>query len=224
MGQAANERQHAALPGKADAPAPSNTAGAMIARLRGSLLELDETVAVIDVGGVGYEVEVTTSAAATLSASPQRVEVHTHLVVREDGQALYGFADAAERSLFRSLIKVAGVGPKLALALLSTVSPEQFAGAVASGNVAAITRVPGIGKKTASRLVMELRDRVGALAGTAIDNETSATRDAVRALLSLGYRETDAAKVVADVSEAVGKDAGVEDLVTEALRRIAAAA
>ena len=224
MGQAANERQHAALPGKADAPAPSKTAGAMIARLRGSLLELDETVAVIDVGGVGYEVEVTTSAAATLSASPQRVEVHTHLVVREDGQALYGFADAAERSLFRSLIKVAGVGPKLALALLSTVSPEQFAGAVASGNVAAITRVPGIGKKTASRLVMELRDRVDALAGTAIDNETSATRDAVRALLSLGYRETDAAKVVADVSEAVGKDAGVEDLVTEALRRIAAAA
>ena len=223
MGQAANERQHAALPGKADAPAPSKTAGAMIARLRGSLLELDETVAVIDVGGVGYEVEVTTSAAATLSASPQRVEVHTHLVVREDGQALYGFADAAERSLFRSLIKVAGVGPKLALALLSTVSPEQFAGAVASGNVAAITRVPGIGKKTASRLVMELRDRVDALAG-AIDNETSATRDAVRALLSLGYRETDAAKVVADVAEAVGKDAGVEDLVTEALRRIAAAA
>lgn len=196
----------------------------MIGRLRGSLLELDDTFAVLDVGGVGYEVEVTTSAAANLAAAPASVEIHTHLIVREDGQALYGFSNAAERNLFRALIKVAGVGPKIAVALLSTVSPEQFAAAVASGNVAAISRVPGIGKKTASRLVMELRDRVGGLAAATSENATSASRDAIRALLSLGYREADAAQVVTDTVEALDDAAGVEDIVKEALRRIAAAA
>ena len=196
----------------------------MIGRLRGSLLELDDTLAVIDVGGVGYEVEVTTAAAANLAANPQNAEIHTHMVSREDGQWLYGFANAAERNLFRSLIKVSGVGPKLAVALLSTVSPEQFATAVTSGDVAAITRVPGIGKKTASRLVVELRDRVGALAGTGVDSATSASHEAVLALLALGYRETDAGRVIAEAADALDDGAGVEDIVKEALRRIAAAA
>lgn len=196
----------------------------MIGRLRGRLLELDGSLAVVDVRGVGYEAEVTATAAAALAAAADDVEIHTHFIAREDGQSLYGFANAAERNLFRSLIKVTGVGPKLALALLSTVSPEQFAAAVTTGNAAAITRVPGIGKKTASRLVMELRDRVADLdVGVAAD-AAPARRDAAQALMSLGYRETAAAGAVADAADALDEKAGVEDIVKEALRRIAAAA
>ena len=195
----------------------------MIARLRGKLVELAEPVAVIDVGGVGYEVEVTAGAAARLAASPDEAVVCTHLVVRDDAQILFGFASVAERTLFRSLIKVAGVGPKLGLALLSAVTPDQFAAAVASGDVAAITCVPGIGKKTAGRLVMELRDKVdGAAVAEAVGGESSATREAALALVTLGYRERDAAQVVRDVAEGFSGEPGVEDLVREALRRLAA--
>lgn len=195
----------------------------MIARLRGKLVALEESVAVIDVAGVGYEVEVTVGAAARLTASPDAAVVYTHLIVRDDAQILFGFASVAERTLFRSLIKVAGVGPKLGLALLSAVTPDQFAAAVASGDVAAITRVPGIGKKTASRLVMELRDKVdGAAVAEAVGGASSATREAALALVALGYRERDAAQVVRDVANGLAGEPAVEDLVREALRRLAA--
>ncbi len=195
----------------------------MIGRLRGSLLELDEATAVIDVGGIGYEVEVTAAAAASLAAVPDRAEVYTHLITRDDAQTLYGFASAAERNLFRSLIKVAGVGPKLAVALLSAVSPDEFAAAVAGGNVAAITRVPGIGKRTASRLVMELRDKVDALSAVAVAAAGSpAVQEAVLALVALGYREPTSAQVVGEVADSTDGDAGVEHLVREALKRMAA--
>lgn len=195
----------------------------MIARLRGRLAELDEHVAVIDVAGVGYEVEATAGAAARLTASPDDAVVYTHLVVRDDAQILFGFASVAERALFRSLIKVAGVGPKLGLALLSAVTPDQFAAAVASGDVAAITRVPGIGKKTAGRLVMELRDKVdGVAVAEAVGGENSVTREAALALVALGYRERDAAQVVRDVAHGLAGEPAVEDLVREALRRLAA--
>ena len=191
----------------------------MIGRLRGNMLELNGSVAVIDVGGVGYEVEVTTSAAALLAGVPAAAEVYTHLVVRDDAQALYGFATAAERNLFRSLIKVSGIGPKLALALLSAVAPDQFASAIAHGDVAAITRVPGIGKKTASRLVVELRDRVGELSVPVL-GDNAPTREAVLALVALGYRENVAARAVGEAAEATGA-AAVEDLVRESLKRAA---
>lgn len=196
----------------------------MIGHLRGTLLELAENIALIDVGGVGYEVEVTSGAAAALAAegNPERAEVFTHLVSREDAQALYGFASMAERNLFRALIKVSGIGPKLALSLLSSVSPEQFAACVANGDVAAITRVPGIGKKTAERLVMELRDRV-ALSATTAPAGQGAASDAVLALVALGYRENAAARAIGDVGQALGADADVEALVKEALKRMAAA-
>ena len=191
----------------------------MIGRLRGNMLELNGSVAVIDVGGVGYEVEVTTSAAALLAGVPAVAEVYTHLIARDDAQALYGFATAAERNLFRSLIKVSGIGPKLALALLSAVAPDQFASAIARGDVAAITRVPGIGKKTASRLVVELRDRVGELSVPVL-GDNAPTREAVLALVALGYRENVAARVVGEAAEATGV-AAVEDLVRESLKRVA---
>ena len=195
----------------------------MISRLRGSLLELHDSIAVIDVGGVGYEAEVTSGAAAALAAAQGEVELFTHLVTREDAQALYGFANVAERNLFRSLIRVSGVGPKLAVTLLSGVSPEDFALAIANGDVGMLTRVPGIGKKTASRLAMELRDKVDALA--VLPQLTAggrAAQEAVLALTALGYRERDAARVVGAVTEEAGSGAEVEVLVREALKRIAA--
>lgn len=195
----------------------------MIARLRGTLLELEETIAVVDVAGVGYEVEVTTTAAAELAAA-RDVDLYTHLIAREDAQALYGFANAAERDLFRALIKVSGIGPKLAIALLSTVSPEEFSAAVANGNTATITRVPGVGKRTAERLVVELRDKVDALAAAGVNGaagERSPVREAAEALVALGYRESEAAQAVAAARESAGEEQGVEELVTQALRRMA---
>ena len=195
----------------------------MISRLRGRLLELHESVAVIDVGGVGYEAEVTTGAAAMLAAAEGTVELFTHFVSREDGQSLFGFANAAERDLFRSLIKVSGVGPKLAITLLSGVSPEQFSAAIADGDIGMLTRVPGIGRKTASRLAMELRDRIPAFAaGPALPKGGQAAADAVQALTQLGYRDREAAEVVGAVLDETGPGAGVEDLVRQALKRIAA--
>ena len=195
----------------------------MISRLRGRLLELHESVAVIDVGGVGYEAEITTGAAAMLAAAEGTVELFTHFVAREDGQSLFGFANAAERDLFRSLIKVSGVGPKLAITLLSGVSPEQFSAAIADGDIGMLTRVPGIGRKTASRLAMELRDRIPAFAaGPALPKGGQAAADAVQALTQLGYRDREAAEVVGAVLDETGPGAGVEDLVRQALKRIAA--
>ena len=194
----------------------------MIGRLRGAVVELAGNVALIDVGGVGYEVEVTTGTAAGLGGQSGEAVVFTHLVGREDAQALYGFASASERNLFRTLIKVSGVGPKLALALLSTVSPEQFAASIANGDAAAITRVPGIGKKTAERLVVELRDRV-ALSATTAPAGQGAASDAVLALVALGYRESAALRAIGDVGQALGDGADVEALVKEALKRMAAA-
>lgn len=181
----------------------------MIGRLRGALAELAQTVAVIDAGGVGYEVEVTTATAANLAAAERSVPVtlHTHLIAREDAQTLFGFANAGERDLFRALIKVAGVGPRLGMALLSTISPAEFSAALATGNVAAITRVPGIGKRTAERLVVELRDKADALAVSA--NGGGAPQDpvaeAVQALLALGYRDGEATAAVAAAQQTLAE-------------------
>lgn len=181
----------------------------MIGRLRGTLAELAQTVAVIDAGGVGYEVEVTTATAANLAAAERSapVTLHTHLIAREDAQTLYGFAGAGERDLFRALIKVAGVGPRLGMALLSTISPAEFSAALATGNVAAITRVPGIGKRTAERLVVELRDKADALAVSA---NGAAPQDpvaeAVQALLALGYRDGEATAAVAAAQQALAEE------------------
>ena len=196
----------------------------MIALLRGKLIELDGLTALLDVAGVGYEVEVTTGAAAALAARPERALLYTHLVVREDAHSLFGFASVEERSLFRSLIKVTGIGPKLALSLLSSVAPDAFANAITSGNTTALVRVPGIGKKTAQRLVVELRDKVRELSAVTSVGSTPIGREAVLALIALGYRESTAVQVVGEV-DADGDEAAasVEELVREALKRLAAA-
>ena len=193
----------------------------MIGLLRGKLVERDGPTALVDVGGVGYELDVSTGAIATLAADPDRVVLYTHLVVREDAQTLYGFANAAERDLFRTLIKVTGIGPRLALSLLSSVATDAFANAITSGNTAALERVPGIGRKTAQRLVVELRDKVRGLSAITSVGSTPTTREAVLALIALGYRESTATQVVAAATDGGDVEWSTEDLIQEALKRLA---
>lgn len=192
----------------------------MISRLRGRVVNISDNVLIIDVQGVAYEAEVTGTTLATVAGHEGEVDVYTHLVVRDDTHALFGFASLAERELFRALIRVNGIGPKLGLTLLSSLTPEEFATSVADQDVAAMTRVPGVGKKTAERLLMELKDRldtlpVGITRGAT--NKESTAREAELALVSLGYRPLDAARAIDNVY-AAGEP--VEELIRMALQRM----
>jgi len=198
----------------------------MIGRIQGQLVELSDNVLLLDVAGVGYEVEVTGSALAQLPSAGSAVTLHTHFVVREDAQQLYGFASRDERDLFRALIRINGVGPRLALALLSVVTPAVLADAVAHGDTGVLVRVPGVGRKTAERLLVELRGKLDGVLGAAgavvsaptVAGAAGAAAEAERALVALGYRPQDASRAIAGVREA-GDDA--EALVRAALRRLA---
>tara|TARA_B100000949_G_scaffold61069_1_gene54020 strand:+ start:216 stop:806 length:591 start_codon:yes stop_codon:yes gene_type:complete len=192
----------------------------MISRLRGRVVNISDNVLIIDVQGVAYEAEVTGTTLATVVGQEGEVDVYTHLVVRDDTHALFGFASLAERELFRALIKVNGIGPKLGLTLLSSLTPEEFATSVADQDVAAMTRVPGVGKKTAERLLMELKDRLDTLPvgfTRGATNKESTAREAELALVSLGYRPLDAARAIDNVY-AAGEP--VEELIRMALRRM----
>jgi Holliday junction DNA helicase RuvA len=172
------------------------------------------------VQGVAYEAEVTGTTLATVAGQEGEVDVYTHLVVRDDTHALFGFSSLAERELFRALIKVNGIGPKLGLTLLSSLTPEQFATSVADQDVAAMTRVPGVGKKTAERLLMELKDRLDTLPvgfTRGATNKESTAREAELALVSLGYRPLDASRAIDNVY-AAGEP--VEELIRMALQRM----
>lgn len=177
----------------------------MIGRIQGLLQAIDDTSILVDVGGIGYEVEVTQSARNILGAVGDSVMLATHFVVREDAQLLYGFESKAERDLFRTLIKINGVGPKVALGLLSWISAAEFVRLVRSQDIAGLTRAPGIGRKTAERLVVELKDRVAELdlSGEArvipVDltiGRSDVLREAERALIALGYRPQEAARLL----------------------------
>jgi len=178
----------------------------MIGRLRGMLLEKHPPYLLLDVNGVGYELEAPISTFYKLPETGQEITLYTHLAVREDAHALYGFAVVEERTLFRNLIKVSGIGAKLALLILSGMSVDSFARCVLEGDTAALTRLPGVGKKTAERLIVEMRDRVGTLelgegsgAGTGRRIAPAALNpvdDAISALVALGYRQPDAARMV----------------------------
>ncbi|MFP4208212.1 MAG: Holliday junction branch migration protein RuvA [Wenzhouxiangella sp.] len=189
----------------------------MIARLHGVLLERQPPILLVDVGGVGYEVEAPLSVFDRLPALGQPLTLLTQLIVREDAHTLYGFVDAADRDLFRALLKVSGVGPRLALAILSGVSSRDFALMVEAGDAQALTRLPGIGKKTAERLLLEMRGRLSdlqtgpGLAGAPAD----AAAEARAALTALGYSAAEALKMVRAV-EAPG--ASAEALIREALK------
>lgn len=181
----------------------------MIGRLRGELAAKQPPWLLVDVAGVGYEVEAPMSTIFNLPDAGKPVTLYTHLAVREDAQQLFGFATLGERDLFRVLIRINGVGGKLALAILSTLSSTEFSRVVEEGDVTALTRVPGVGKKTAERLVVEMRGRTEALlAGTgagAAEAKASAPAgpesDAIGALIALGYKPAEAQRMVKAVAE-----------------------
>jgi len=182
----------------------------MIGRLKGIVIEKQAPELLLDVNGVGYEVLAPMSTFYRLPGQGDPVVLYTHFVVREDAQQLYGFYDKNERSLFRALIKVNGVGPKLALTILSGVEAEEFVASVHRGDSDALVRLPGVGKKTAERLIIEMKDRlkdwqvgdatvdISALSAAPSANQLIA--DAESALVALGYKPTEAAKAIAKLS------------------------
>ena len=173
----------------------------MIGSVRGRIASKTPPQLTVDVGGLGYELEAPMSTFFLLPAVGEEVRLLTHLVVREDAHILYAFGTENERRLFRSLIKVSGVGPKIALALLSGISVEAFALCVQNEDIAALTRVPGIGRKTAERLVVEMRDRLGPATDPAFITTASAPApnpeaEAFGALVALGYRPAEATRLL----------------------------
>ncbi|WP_243041915.1 Holliday junction branch migration protein RuvA [Dyella sedimenti] len=195
----------------------------MIGRLRGILVSKQPPWLLVEVGGVGYELEAPMSTIYDLPATGKEVVLLTHYAVKEDSVALYGFLHEAERALFRNLQKVSGIGAKIALAVLSGVSTGDFARLVQAGDVVALTKIPGIGKKTAERMVVELRDRVDGMAGTVLPGAgvraDSAALDpageATVALQQLGYKPAEVARLVQKVA-AEGDTA--EAIIRKALR------
>lgn len=192
----------------------------MIGRLQGKLIEKAPPQILIDVNGVGYEVDVPMSTFCNLPTEGHPLTLLTHMVVREDAQLLYGFATASERQAFRALIRISGVGPRIALAVLSGMSPNDLADAVEQNNIGLLTRVPGIGKKTAERLVLELK---GKLNGSAFASTLGATasdvhNDIVSALLALGYSEREAQSAVRQLPPDVTVNDGLR-LTLKALAR-----
>jgi Holliday junction DNA helicase RuvA len=200
----------------------------MIGRLRGRIVERHPPFLLLDVNGVGYEVEAPMSTFYALPEGDAEVVLHTHLAVREDAHILYGFARQGDRALFRALLKVSGVGGKMALAILSGMTADEFALCVQAGDVTALTRLPGVGKKTAERLVVEMRDRLEGLSGNAAPLTPSAApamggagdacADAVSALIALGYKPAEASRMVRAV-DAGGL--GTEQIIKAALQAAA---
>ncbi len=197
----------------------------MIGRLRGELVYKRPPQLMLDVGGVGYELEAPMSTFYELPAVGAAVTLFTHLSVREDAQVLYGFAGEQERGLFRGLLKVSGVGPRMALAILSGMDATRFAQCIEQGDEDALIRVPGIGRKTAQRLIIEMRDRlealgnglpVGAVAGPRpASGDDGALADALSALIALGYRPADAQRMAKAVDDGAKT---AEEIIRAALR------
>ena len=196
----------------------------MIGRISGRLVERHPPQVVVDVNGVGYEIDVPMSTFYNLPAVGGEVTLHTHLVVREDAHLLYGFSRESQRQLFRSLLKVNGVGPRVALAVLSGLSEPELLACLAHEDIARLTKVPGIGRKTAERLVMELRDKVdlhpvpAAGAARPVPVPADPAQEAVSALIALGYRPAEASRAVSAVPQDGAKS---EDLIRQALRGLA---
>ena len=201
----------------------------MITYLDGKLAAALPTQATIDVGGVGYEVFIPLSSYDKLPSPGQPVPILTHMHVREDAQMLYGFMTPQERDLFRLLVNhVSGIGPKLGLAVLSGMSVSNFKSAVVNSDVASLSKISGLGKKTAERIVLELKDKVGvaaaweaASAAHAPTPEQEQANEAVLALIALGYKQVEAHKIVRELQETEREVKSAEDLVKMALKRMA---
>ena len=189
----------------------------MIGRIAGRLLEKNPPMILVDVHGVGYEIAVPMSTFYNLPEVGAETVLLTHFIVREDAQLLYGFLTAAERSAFRALIKVSGIGPRTALSVLSGLSVEALTQALTAQDSAMLTRIPGIGKKTAERLVLELKGKLGADFGGALTPAAGSKADIVAALVALGYSEREAAAAARKLPE----DISVSDGIREALRGMA---
>lgn len=191
----------------------------MIGSLRGALARNEPPLLLVDVGGIGFEVEAPLSTIEKMPAIGGAVTLHTHLVMRDDAPALFGFYTLAERAMFRQLLKVAGVGPRLALAVLSGVAVPELAALVQAGEVTRLTRLPGIGRKTAERIVVELRGSLDALAtgapGTAAQ-PGSALAEAQSALAALGYKPAEVSRALAQADPGLDSQA----LVRAALRQL----
>lgn len=190
----------------------------MIVRLSGTLVSRQPPALVVDVGGVGYEVEAPLNVFDRLPADGEELSILTHLVVKEDAHTLYGFLSVSDRKLFRELLKVSGIGPRLALAILSGVSGDDFALMVEAGDSQALTRLPGIGKKTAERLILEMRGKISDLGGEfgPGGGSLSAEAEAREALTALGYSSSEALKMIKAVGE---DDLSAEALIRNALRK-----
>ncbi len=199
----------------------------MITFLHGKLVEALPTQVVVDVNGIGYEVLIPLSSFDKLPHPGGDVKLLTQLVVREDAHILYGFMSAAERDLFRLLVHtVSGIGPKIALNILSGISVTAFRGAVANGDVKSLSQISGVGKKTAERIVVELRDKVGAVgaweaasAQRTLSPDDQKINDAVLALMALGFKQIEAHDAVRSAQAILGTKATVEDLVRACLKK-----
>jgi holliday junction DNA helicase RuvA len=188
----------------------------MIGRIQGILVEKNFPLVIVSCGGVGYEIDVPMSTFYPLPRTGEEVTLLTHLVVREDAHLLFGFLTAGERAAFRQLLKISGVGPKVALSVLSGMSVDDLSAAVSSEDAARLTKIPGIGKKTAERLVLELRDKLPRVAGTARTDAAAANSDVLNALLGLGYNEREASAVVKQLAA----DLPLADAIRQALKQL----
>jgi Holliday junction DNA helicase RuvA len=188
----------------------------MIASLSGKLESLGNDWAIINVGGIGFQVHVSTTGLSKLGVVGSNVKLYTHLHVREDNLSLYGFNTTAELELFRSVTSVSGIGPKLGLAMLSAMEPEQLIMAIASGNADLLTGIPGIGKKTASRIVLELKDKIGTgMMATPMAEMAQENADVLAALTALGYSASEVTRALASLSRDVSLS--IEDKIKLAL-------
>ena len=197
----------------------------MIGMLRGKLIQRQAPDLMLDVNGVGYELQASMTTFYELPELNQEVTLHTHFVVREDAQILYAFSSVAERALFRTLLKVNGVGPKMALAIVSGMTVNEFAERVKAGDAAGLTRLPGVGKKTAERLIIEMRDRLPKVEGSGASEhvvkpeqvaiKSDPEEEAINALLALGYKPTEASRMV---SRQANQGLPVEVMIRNALK------
>ena len=196
----------------------------MIGRLRGTLLWKSAPHVLVEVQGVGYEVEVPFTTFFKLPSLGQELMLHTHLIVREDAHILYGFATETERAMFRHLIKVNGVGAKMAATILSGIAPDDFVRCVRDNDVARLVKLPGVGKKTAERLVIEMRDRLDTKPGAGAPSkaevgappmESNAVNDAISAMVALGYKPADASRMVLRVDS---EGLACEEIIRRALQ------
>jgi len=189
----------------------------MIGQIRGMMVEKKPPFLIVDVHGVGYEIQASMNTIYALPVLGAEVFLYTHFVVREDAQLLYGFYTEKERVLFRELIKISGVGPKLALAILSGMDAVNFMQSIADRDSSRLVKIPGVGKKTAERLIIEMQDKLGAFSAVLLtkagSNEGLAQQDAVSALVALGYKPNDAHATIRKVF--------VEDVDSEHLIRLA---